>query len=141
MNKRWMGRAAVAAASIALAATMAGTMAGTANAAPGQGGCLRPLIEAGTISQAQADELHDAIRALRDSGVQGREAHEQGLAGLVADGSLTQAQADAIVASKQASRGPRTQGRQPAAASSTSNTSGTATTTGTTMATTDYYTR
>lgn len=111
MNRKWITRSVVAAASVALFASLAGT----AQAAPGQGGgCLRPLVEAGTITQEQAYELREATDALKASGVQDRQAHQQALADLVANGTLTQSQADAIVAARPR-RGPR-----PAPASSES---------------------
>lgn len=110
MNKIAKFSSAIAAAGLVLI-TMS---TGTANAAPGQGGCLRPLVEAGTITQVQADEVHAAKESLKESGIAGREAHDQALAGLVANGTLTQSQADAIAASRRPvgearqPRGPRT---------------------------------
>ena len=103
MNRKWITRSVVAAASVALFASLAGT----AQAAPGQGGgCLRPLVEAGTITQEQAYELREATDALKASGVQDRQAHDQALVDLVANGTLSQSQADAIVAARPR-RGPR----------------------------------
>lgn len=96
MNRKWITGTTVAAASLALLALSTGV----AQAAPGQGGCLRPLVEAGTITQAQADEVHAAKQAMKESGLTGREAHDEALAALVANGTLTQAQADAVASSR-----------------------------------------
>lgn len=101
MNRKWITAPAIAAAGIAL--VLMG--AGAAHAAPGEGGCLRPLVEAGTITQEQADEVHAAKKALKDAGATGRDAHAQALAGLVANGTLTQAQADTIESSRRAGNG------------------------------------
>lgn len=109
MNKTWITRTAIAAAGVAIFALASGT----AQAAPGQGGCLRPLIEAGTITQEQAYELHEATDALKTAGVENRQAHRQALADLVANGTLTQSQADAIVAARPP-RGTRPAGARPA---------------------------
>lgn len=97
MRRKWIARSAIAAASVALVVSAAGT----AQAAPGQGGgCLRPLIESGVITQDQAYELREATDALKASGVQGREARDKALVDLVANGTLTQSQADAISAAR-----------------------------------------
>lgn len=98
MNRKWITAPAIAAAGLALVVMGAGT----AQAAPGEGGCLRPLVEAGTITQEQADEVHAAKKALKDSGVSGRDAHAQALASLVANGTLTQTQVDSIESSRRA---------------------------------------
>jgi competence protein ComGC len=108
MTKTWITRSGVALAGVALFAIAAGT----ANAAPGQGGCLKDLVAAGTITSAQAEAMHEAVESLRDSGVERREAHRQAVASLVADGTLTQAQADAIKTSKPAKR-PGSRGSAP----------------------------
>lgn len=68
------------------------------------------LVEDGTLTQAQADAIAEALRAARESGrlpVPGggdREAKaaamREVLADLVSDGTITQAQADAVIAAK-----------------------------------------
>ena len=103
MNTTWITRSGIALAGVALFAMTAGT----AQAAPGTGGCLKDLVAAGTITSAQAEALHEAADALRDSGVGRGEARPQALASLVANGTLTQEQADAISATK------RTNGTRP----------------------------
>ena len=105
MNRNWIITPALAVAGLALV-TMG---AGVAHAAPGDGGCLSPLVSAGTITQAQADQVRAASKALKDSGVDGREAKAQAISGLVANGTLTQSQADAIAAA----RGKDGQAREP----------------------------
>lgn len=98
MTKTWITRSGIALAGVALFAITAGT----AQAAPGQGGCLKDLVAAGTITSAQAEAVHEAKESLVDSGVERRAARTQALASLVANGTLTQAQADAITAAKPA---------------------------------------
>ena len=120
MRRKWIARSAIAAASVALVVSTAGV----ANAAPGQGGgCLRPLIESGVITQEQAYELREAADALKASGVQDREARAQALVDLVANGTLTQGQADAISAAR-----PRQRPGGPAQARPSSAQTGTAAT-------------
>jgi hypothetical protein len=109
MNTTWITRSGIALAGVALFAMTAGT----AQAAPGNGGCLKDLVAAGTITSAQAEALHEAADALRDSGVGRGEARPQALASLVANGTLTQEQADAIAATKPTKPPKRTNGTRP----------------------------
>lgn len=94
----WTRRVAIATAAAALVVMSAGV----ANAAPGQGGGLSSLVQAGTISQSQLDAFSTEKRALKDSGMECPEATAQALSSLVASGVLTQADADAIAAAKSA---------------------------------------
>lgn len=95
----WMTRTAVAGAAVLVAAL---STTAAAHAAPGDrpdGGALRPLVQAGTITKEQARTVHDAIRAACEAGKADREAaRAEGLATLVGEGVLTQAQADAVAA-------------------------------------------
>jgi len=109
MNTTWITRSGIALAGVALFAMTAGA----AQAAPGNGGCLKDLVAAGTITSAQAEALHEAADALRDSGVGRGEARPQALASLVANGTLTQAQADAISAVKPPKPPKRDRGSRP----------------------------
>jgi hypothetical protein len=90
----------------ALAGTMLalGAVTTVAHAAPGQGGGLRPLIESGVITKAQADDLKEEIEAVKEAseGITCSEARSTALATLVSRGVLTQSQADAIAAAKPA---------------------------------------
>lgn len=118
MTKTWITRSGIALAGVALFAITAGT----ANAAPGQGGCLKELVAAGTITSAQAEAVHEAADALRESGVERREVRPQALASLVANGTITQEQADAIAATKPPKR-PGAGSRPGSGSSTTSATS------------------
>jgi len=92
-------------------ATLAGTTtmmfagASAANAAPGDGGALRPLVSAGTITSTQAKAVHDQLQADREAGKADREAAKAAsrttaLRTLVSEGTITQAQADAVSAAE-----------------------------------------
>ena len=103
----WMKKTAVAGAAVLVAAL---STTAVAHAAPGdrggQGGALRPLVQAGTITSEQARTVHDAVKAACEAGKAAREsAKAEGLATLVGEGTITQAQADAVAA---APRGLRT---------------------------------
>jgi len=83
-------------------ATLAGTAvmmisgASAASAAPGDGGALRPLVSAGTITSAQAKAVHDQLRADCESAK--ASARSTALSTLVSEGTITQAQADSVAA-------------------------------------------
>ena len=92
-------------------ATLAGTAvmmvsgASVASAAPGDGGALRPLVSAGTITSTQAKAVHDQMKADREAAKPEREAAKAAsrataLRTLVSEGAITQAQADAVAATE-----------------------------------------
>ena len=83
-------------------ATLAGTTvvmiggASAVNAAPGNGGALRPLVTAGTITSEQATAVHDQMKADREAAK--ATSQSTALRTLVTEGAITQAQADAVAA-------------------------------------------
>ena len=89
----WMKRTAVAGAAVLVAALSATSVVHAApGGAGGQGGALRPLVQAGTITKEQARTVHDAIKTACEA------AKAEGLSTLVGEGVITQAQADAVAA-------------------------------------------
>ncbi len=70
--------------------------ASAANAAPGDGGALRPLISAGTITSSQARAVHDQLTT--DCEAAKAASRDTALTTLVTEGTLTQTQADAVAA-------------------------------------------
>jgi hypothetical protein len=100
-TKTFTTRAAIAAGTIALAFVGIAGTAGSASAAGMHNGSgkapLSSLVTAGTITQAQATSIKDAMIAARTAN---RAAHDRveatTISGLVSRGTLTQAQADAI---------------------------------------------
>ncbi len=70
--------------------------ASAANAAPGDGGALRPLVSAGTITSTQAKAVHDQLKA--DCEAAKASARSTALTTLVSEGTITQAQAEAVAA-------------------------------------------
>jgi competence protein ComGC len=85
-------------------ATLAGTAvmmvsgASVASAAPGDGGALRPLVSAGTITSTQAKAVHDQLKA--DCEAAKAASRTTALRTLVSEGTITQAQADAVSAAE-----------------------------------------
>lgn len=67
-----------------------------ANAAPGDGGALRPLVTAGTITSDQAKAVHDQLKA--DCEAAKSASRSTALRTLVSEGEITQSQADAVAA-------------------------------------------
>lgn len=66
-------------------------------------GGLRDLLDAGTVTRADLQALHDALEAGREASrtehqEQMKAAGDKAIAGLVTKGTLTQAQADAVIA-------------------------------------------
>ncbi len=96
------GAALATAAGLILGGTAAASAHDGAGKARGSGGAgLSALITDGTVSQAQANAIRDALQANHqanraDHRAEREQARDAALASLVADGTLTQAQADAI---------------------------------------------
>ena len=100
-NSNWARRSAMILAGSMLALTAVTTVA---NAAPGQGGGLRTLVDSGVITRDQAYEFKEEVDAVKEAaeGISCDEARSTALATLVSRGVLTQSQAAAIAAAKPA---------------------------------------
>ena len=91
-------KAGLVLAALAGTTTMMFFGASAASAAPGDGGALRPLISAGTITSTQAKAVHDQLKA--DCEAAKSASRTTALRTMVTEGEITQAQADAVAATE-----------------------------------------
>lgn len=89
-------KAGLVLAALAGTTTMMIVGASAASATPADGGALRPLVSAGTITSTQARAVHDQLKA--DCEAAKSASRTTALRTLVSEGEITQAQADAVAA-------------------------------------------